>query len=160
MSEQFVEDLLALINKLRTSPSSCTSLIQDFKQNYIQNYSYKTNIIDELSAIASKLSSKSASCSALQVNETLTEIANELLNQLHNTKGTRLYAQDQDYLEVLLGMELEGVRASRNYLSTEKDAEKVLLNILVNDEDVESKNHALIDSKMRYIGIAHDTVKG
>ena len=160
MSEQFVEDLLALINKLRTTPTSCTSLIQDFKQSYIQNYSYKTDIIDELSSIASKLSSKSASCSALQVNETLTEIANDLLNQLHNTKGTKFYAQDQDYLEVLLGMELEGVKASRNYLSTEKDQEKLLLNILVNDEDIQNKNHALIDPKIRYIGIAHGTVKG
>ena len=160
MSEQFVEDLLTLINKLRTTPSSCVSLIQDFKQSYIKNYSYKTEIIDELSAIASKLSSKSASCPALQINETLTEIASDLLNQLHNTKGTKLYAQDQEYLEVLLGMEFEGVRASRNYLSTEKDQEKLLLKILVNEEDIENKSHAIIDPKIRYIGIAHDTVKG
>lgn len=155
MKDDFSNELLNLINKYRTQPSSCSGIISQFKQDFMKHYSYKTNEINELTS----LSGKSASVGELKPDEKLNEIASDLLSQLNNSKGTKLYAQDQDYLEVLLGMEFDGIKACRNYLTTEKGAKNAFMQILINGEDISEGNHFILDGKMKYIGIAHDTVK-
>lgn len=155
---QFTQELLELINQLRTSPSELTSQLQDFKQEFIQNYSYKTELIKELTKVTATL--LKGSLGAVEENDKLNEVAEDLLNQLHNSRGTKLYAQDQEYLDVVMNMNFDGVTVSKNYLGTESTPSKVLFNLLLNADDIEQGKHVIIDPHVKYIGIAHDTVKG
>lgn len=155
MKDDFSNELLNLINKCRTQPTSCSGIISQFKQDFMKQFSYKTDVIDELTS----LSGKTAAVGDLKPDEMLNEIASDLLSQLNNSKGTKLYAQDQDYLEVLLGMEFEGIKACRNYLTTESGPKKSFMKILINGDDITEGNHFILDGRMKYIGIAHDIVK-
>ena len=114
---QFTQELLELINQLRTSPSELTSQLQDFKQEFIQNYSYKTELIKELTKVTATL--LKGSLGAVEENDKLNEVAEDLLNQLHNSKGTKLYAQDQEYIDVVMNMNFDGVTVSKNYLGND-----------------------------------------
>lgn len=157
---KFQNDVLNEINRFRTQPNSCSNDLLKYEEKMKQEAPHNKSLLADISKVTSKLSGRNSGCSGLKLNKVLCDIANELVTALHNTKGKKFYAQDQDYLETILAFDFEDIKVCRNYLSTEEKPRNIVIDAIFSQADIEEGTHYIIHSDIKFAGIARDTIRG
>ena len=155
----FIEEFLYELNLLRTSPKNYKEELEEYENNIKKSLSYKPNILKEISKLISKLKNGKNS-NEIKQNEKLNELSNEYLNELKYTKGRIFYPKDQEILEEDLNSIFEKVTFCKNYVCTNNNPKKALLEILFNEKDlIKGVSDRLVNSESKYIGISHEKIR-
>ena len=155
----FIEEFLYELNILRTSPNIYKEELEEYEKNIQKSLSYKPNILKEISKLILKLKNGKKS-NEIKQNEKLNELSNEYLNELKYTKGRIFYPKDQEILEEDLNSIFEKVTFCKNYVCTNNNPKKALLEILFNEKDlIKGVSDRLVNSESKFIGISHEKIR-
>ena len=155
----FIEEFLYELNILRTSPNTYKEELEEYEKNIQKSLSYKPNILKEISKLILKLKNGKKS-NEIKQNEKLNELSNEYLNELKYTKGRIFYPKDQEILEEDLNSIFEKVTFCKNYVCTNNNPKKALLEILFNEKDlIKGVSDRLVNSESKFIGISHEKIR-
>ena len=155
----FIEAFLYELNILRTSPNTYKEELEEYEKNIQKSLSYKPNILKEISKLILKLKNGKKS-NEIKQNEKLNELSNEYLKELKYTKGRIFYPKDQEILEEDLNSIFEKVTFCKNYVCTNNNPKKALLEILFNEKDlIKGVSDRLVNSESKFIGISHEKIR-
>ena len=155
----FIEEFLYELNILRTSPNIYKEELEEYEKNIQKSLSYKPNILKEISKLILKLKNGKKS-NEIKQNEKLNELSNDYLNELKYTKGRIFYPKDQEILEEDLNSIFEKVTFCKNYVCTNNNPKKALLEILFNEKDlIKGVSDRLVNSESKFIGISHEKIR-
>ena len=155
----FIEEFLYELNILRTSPNTYKEELEEYEKNIQKSLSYKPNILKEISKLILKLKNGKKS-NEIKQNEKLNELSNEYLKELKYTKGRIFYPKDQEILEEDLNSIFEKVTFCKNYVCTNNNPKKALLEILFNEKDlIKGVSDRLVNSESKFIGISHEKIR-
>ena len=155
----FIEEFLYELNILRTSPNIYKEELEEYEKNIQKSLSYKPNILKEISKLILKLKN-GKKANEIKQNEKLNELSNDYLNELKYTKGRIFYPKDQEILEEDLNSIFEKVTFCKNYVCTNNNPKKALLEILFNEKDlIKGVSDRLVNSESKFIGISHEKIR-
>ena len=155
----FIEEFLYELNILRTSPNTYKEELEEYEKNIQKSLSYKPNILKEISKLILKLKN-GKKANEIKQNEKLNELSNDYLNELKYTKGRIFYPKDQEILEEDLNSIFEKVTFCKNYVCTNNNPKKALLEILFNEKDlIKGVSDRLVNSESKFIGISHEKIR-
>ena len=157
--KEYISEFLNELNNIRSNPKKYNNDLNYYEENAKLSYGFKPNTQKEILKLINKIRN-SNNTSRLQKNEKLTEFAEQYLQELHFSKGRKLYPKDQDILLNDLNSEFKNVKFCKNYVCTNENPKKGIFELLFNEKDLANgTSDRLLNPEAKYIGIAHEKIR-
>jgi Ca2+-binding EF-hand superfamily protein len=160
----FTDRIAAEINNFRSNPASFANHLENAKNRIRKEFpNTKKEFIKELETLIETFKKRNIrGLSKVTVHEGLSSAAREHLDQLEQKNSKKFYAQDQDYLNILISHYATGFSESREFISVDMyQPLNLVIDYLVNEKDKERNSRkALLNSSLTCIGLAHRIIKG
>ena len=158
-SKEFISEIYNEINNLRSNPKKYNNELQYYEDNAKLSYGFKPNIQKDILKLINKIRN-SNNIERLQKNDKLTEIAEQYLQELRFSKGSKFYPKDQEVLLNDLNSEFNNVKFCKNYVCTNPDPKKGIFDLLFNEKDLlNGTSDRFLNQEAKFIGIAHDKIR-
>jgi hypothetical protein len=158
-SKEFITEFHNEINNLRANPKKYNNELQYYEDNAKLSYGFKPNIQKDILKLINKIRN-SNNTQRLQKNDKLNEIAEQYLQELRFSKGSKFYPKDQEVLLNDLNSEFNNVKFCKNYVCTNPDPKKGIFDLLFNEKDLlNGTSDRFLNQEAKFIGIAHDKIR-
>ena len=161
----FVERIVKELNKFRSLPSSYISILDDYKTKTLKEFpNTKREIVQDLGLFVDSLKRRNTIRSFTQItnSEGLNAAASEHLDLLEQNNTRKFFAQDEEYLSILLSHYVSGYYECREFIATDiYQPKNIIVDFLVNEKDPDKQaRRALINASLCHVGIAHRIIRG
>jgi Ca2+-binding EF-hand superfamily protein len=160
----FTERIANEINFFRSSPSSYTAYLDEYKRKTQKEFPHvKKEFIKELETVIDTLKKRNnRALGQVAIHPGLSAAAKEHLDHLEQKGSRKFHAQDEEYLNILLSHYVSGYTECREFISTDiSQPRNLVVDYLTNEKDLErTARKALLNGALSYIGLAHRVIRG
>ena len=160
----FTERIETEINLFRSSPSTYATYLEEYKKKIQKTFpNVKKEFVKELETVIDTLKKRNIrGLGQVTLHPGLSEAAKEHLDQLEQKGSKKFYAQDEEYLNILLSHYVSGYTECREFISIDfYQPRNLVIDLLANERDLQrTARKALLNGTLSNIGLAHRIVKG